>query len=53
MACISARISAGAGEHTGHMSPFAFISAVQELFDGLVTITDGAGWPVGCQPGPT
>ena len=43
MACISA----GAGGHTGHMSPFAFISAVREFFDGLVIIgggiADGAG----------
>lgn len=40
-------ISAGAGGHTGHLSPFAFVSAVRELFDGLVTvgggIADGAG----------
>ncbi|MBU2693558.1 nitronate monooxygenase [Nocardioides sp. WV_118_6] len=40
-------VSAGAGGHTGMMSPFAFISAVREFFDGLVTvgggITDGAG----------
>lgn len=43
MACISA----GAGGHTGHMSPFAFISAVREFFDGLVIvgggIADGTG----------
>lgn len=43
MACISA----GAGGHTGHMSPFAFISAVREFYDGLVIIgggiADGAG----------
>lgn len=40
-------VSAGAGGHTGHLSPFAFISAVREFFDGIVTvgggITDGAG----------
>jgi len=40
-------ISAGAGGHTGHLSPFAFVSAVREIFDGLVTvgggIADGAG----------
>jgi len=40
-------ISAGAGGHTGFMSPFAFISAVRDVFDGIVTIgggiTDGAG----------
>ena len=43
MACISA----GAGGHTGHLSPFAFISAVREFFDGYITvgggIADGAG----------
>lgn len=40
-------VSAGAGGHTGHLSPFAFVSAVREEFDGIVTvgggITDGAG----------
>ena len=40
-------VSAGAGGHTGHLSPFAFISAVREFFDGLVVvgggIADGAG----------
>lgn len=40
-------VSAGAGGHTGHLSPFAFISAVREFFDGIVTVggavTDGAG----------
>ncbi|MEZ5957039.1 MAG: nitronate monooxygenase [Hyphomonadaceae bacterium] len=43
MACISA----GAGGHTGHLSAFAFISAVREFFDGYITvgggISDGAG----------
>lgn len=43
MACISA----GAGGHTGHLTPFAFISAVREFFDGYITvgggISDGAG----------
>lgn len=43
MACISA----GAGGHTGHLSPFAFISAVREFFDGYIVvgggISDGAG----------
>jgi len=41
-------ISAGAGGHTGHLSPFAFVSAVREFFDGLV-IVGGAvsdGWGV-------
>lgn len=40
-------VAAGAGGHTGHLSPFAFVSAVREFFDGIVTvggaITDGAG----------
>ena len=40
-------IAAGAGGHTGHIAPFAFISAVREFFDGLVVvgggIADGAG----------
>ena len=40
-------ISAGAGGHTGFMSPFAFISAVRDFFDGILTIgggiSDGAG----------
>ena len=40
-------VSAGAGGHTGHLSPFAFVSAVREFFDGLVVvgggISDGAG----------
>jgi nitronate monooxygenase len=40
-------ISAGAGGHTGHLNPFAFISAVREFFDGWIVvgggISDGAG----------
>lgn len=40
-------IAAGAGGHTGHIAPFAFISAVREFYDGLVVIgggiSDGAG----------
>lgn len=40
-------ISAGAGGHTGHLSPFAFVSAVRGFFDGWLTIgggiADGAG----------
>jgi nitronate monooxygenase len=40
-------ISAGAGGHTGHIAPFAFIAAVREFFDGLLVIgggiSDGAG----------
>lgn len=34
-------ISAGAGGHTGHLSPFAFISAVREFFDGIITVGGG------------
>lgn len=40
-------VSAGAGGHTGSLSPFAFVSAVRQVFDGLVIvgggISDGAG----------
>lgn len=40
-------ISAGAGGHTGHLSPFAFVSAVREFFEGTLVIgggvADGAG----------
>ncbi|MGC0362233.1 nitronate monooxygenase [Rhodococcus sp. 27YEA15] len=43
MACVSA----GAGGHTGHLSPFAFTSAVRDFFDGMIVIgggiTDGYG----------
>ena len=41
-------VSAGAGGHTGMLSPFAFVSAVREFFDGSV-IVGGAisdGWGV-------
>ena len=42
-----ALLTAGAGGHTGHLSAFAFVSAVREFFDGLVVmsggIADGAG----------
>ncbi|MFY2861526.1 NAD(P)H-dependent flavin oxidoreductase [Mycobacterium sp. THU-M104] len=37
MACVAA----GAGGHTGHMSPFAFISAVREFFDGVIIVGGG------------
>lgn len=37
MACISA----GAGGHTGHLSPFAFIAAIRELFQGVIAIGGG------------
>lgn len=40
-------ISAGAGGHTGQLSPFAFVSAIREFFDGYIAIgggiADGAG----------
>jgi len=40
-------ISAGAGGHTGHLNPFAFVSAVREFFDGYIAvgggISDGQG----------
>lgn len=40
-------VSAGAGGHTGYLSPFAFISAIREFFDGIIAvgggISDGAG----------
>lgn len=40
-------ISSGAGGHTGQLSPFAFISAIREFFDGYIAvgggISDGAG----------
>jgi nitronate monooxygenase len=41
-------ISVGAGGHTGSLSPFAFVSAVREFFDGLVVIGGGIsdGWGV-------
>lgn len=34
-------LCAGAGGHTGHLSPFAFISAIREFFDGLLVISGG------------
>lgn len=34
-------ICAGAGGHTGSLSPFAFVSAVREFFDGLVVVGGG------------
>jgi nitronate monooxygenase len=33
--------AAGAGGHTGHLSPFAFISAVREFFDGYIIVGGG------------
>ncbi|ALG86182.1 NAD(P)H-dependent flavin oxidoreductase [Gordonia phthalatica] len=34
-------ISAGAGGHTGSLSPFAFTAAVREFFDGLLVVGGG------------
>lgn len=34
-------VSSGAGGHTGHLSPFAFVSAVRDFFDGLITVGGG------------
>jgi nitronate monooxygenase len=41
-------VSSGAGGHTGQLSPFAFVSAVREFFDGLVIVGGGIadGWGV-------
>ena len=40
-------VSAGAGGHTGHLSPLAFIAALRSFFGGLICvgggIADGAG----------
>lgn len=45
MACVSA----GAGGHTGHLSPFAFTSAIRSFYDGMVIIGGGIsdGYGVG------
>ncbi len=41
-------VSSGAGGHTGFLSPFAFVSAVREFFDGYVIVGGGIadGWGV-------
>lgn len=41
-------VSAGAGGHTGSLSPFAFVSAVREFFNGHVIVGGGIsdGWGV-------
>jgi nitronate monooxygenase len=41
-------ICAGAGGHTGFLSPFAFVSAVRSFFDGLVIVGGGIadGWGI-------
>ena len=36
-------IAAGAGGHTGFLSPFAFIAAVRAEFDGLIVVGGGIG----------
>ncbi|PZO07589.1 MAG: nitronate monooxygenase [Alphaproteobacteria bacterium] len=36
-------VSAGAGGHTGHLTPFAFISAVRDFFDGYIAVGGGVG----------
>lgn len=41
-------ICAGAGGHTGQLSPFAFVSAVREFFEGYVIVGGGIsdGWGI-------
>jgi nitronate monooxygenase len=41
-------ICAGAGGHTGALSPFAFVSAVRAIFDGLIVVGGGIadGWGI-------
>jgi nitronate monooxygenase len=41
-------VSAGAGGHTGMLSPIAFVSAVREFFDGHIIVGGGIsdGWGV-------
>ncbi|MBC7437013.1 MAG: nitronate monooxygenase [Bdellovibrionales bacterium] len=41
-------VSAGAGGHTGALSPFAFVSAVRDFYDGYVIVGGGIsdGWGV-------
>lgn len=34
-------VCAGAGGHTGKLSPFAFVAAIRETFDGLVIVGGG------------
>jgi len=36
-------VSAGAGGHTGHLSPFAFISAIRDFFEGYIAVGGGVG----------
>lgn len=41
-------VSSGAGGHTGSISPFPFVSAVREFFDGQIVVGGGIsdGWGV-------
>ena len=41
-------VGAGAGGHTGFLSPFAFVSALREFFDGPIVVGGGIsdGWGV-------
>ncbi len=41
-------VCAGAGGHTGFLSPFAFVSAVRDFYDGLIAVGGGIsdGWGV-------
>ncbi|AZG10438.1 nitronate monooxygenase [Pigmentiphaga sp. H8] len=41
-------VCAGAGGHTGHLSPFAFVSAVRACFDGYIVAGGGIadGWGI-------
>lgn len=34
-------VCVGAGGHTGNLSPFAFVSAIREFFDGLIVVGGG------------
>lgn len=36
-------VSAGAGGHTGKLSPFAFVEAVREFFDGVIVLSGALG----------
>jgi nitronate monooxygenase len=36
-------VSAGAGGHTGRISPFAFIDAVRSFFDGVIVLSGAIG----------
>src|SRR3546814_8537468 len=34
-------VSAGAGGHTGHLSPFALVAAIRGFFDGIIAVGGG------------